>query len=157
MKMINLLNGLLVLGCVMALQPGYAMEPLSDNELASVTGREGFNKERLLQDFADLQAKLVADANDGDGRISAETFIGQTQLIFGAMGISLDNIVVDGVQYNGTMTLDANGVKTTVAIPSYFKSIQIGAVRLGGGPSIGMVEIVGLNLHNVHVQVSFHK
>lgn len=153
----SVFKSLMFLACLMSFHPAYSLQPMSDAELSEVTGRAGFNQQRILADFAKLKDQLLQDAADGDGRISAETFIAQTQFIFGALGINLDKVVIDGVQYSGTMTINAIGVKTTMAIPSSFKSIYIGEVRLGGGASIGSVEILGLNMHDMHVEVTFRK
>lgn len=81
-----------------------------------------FHPAYSLQPMGDTElSEVTGQAGFNQQRILAD---------FARLKYELLQDATDGVQYNGTMTINANGVKTTMAIPSYFKSIHIGEVRL---------------------------
>lgn len=115
------------------------MQVLSDSEMSNVYGSMDIG--------AALVSLLESKIQTGDA-LTVEDVIGQLNTVSQMFGVSLEDVTVAGTQYGGfQMALVKDGALAgNVQLPSSVERIHIGAIRLGGGTSIGMLTIDNIRM-----------
>lgn len=115
------------------------MQALSDTEMSNVYGSMDIG--------AALVSLLESKIQTGDA-LTVEDVIAQLNTVSQMFGVSLEDVTVAGAQYGGfQMALVKDGVLAgNVQLPSSVERIHIGAIRLGGGTSIGMLTIENIRM-----------
>ncbi|MEK2644809.1 hypothetical protein [Bdellovibrio sp. BCCA] len=115
------------------------LQEMNDSELASVYG---------ASNIAAYLVKVLEQKINSGQNISGEELMSDLALISKAFGVSFENIRVSGATYGGlSVSLIKDGqVIGTTQLPSHIEHVYIGSVRAGNGPSMGALEIQGLNV-----------
>lgn len=124
--------------------------PLSDDELATVTGQQ-FRSSDFVKG---LQEDLQRAALDKGSAMTTEEIFRQLAKIATVFGANFEDITINGMRFDGSSSLSmkANGVTTTLPLPSYIDNMTFG-LRFGDGPRVGVVEIQGLHMSGTTIKI----
>lgn len=131
------------------------LKSMSDSELSDSVGQRQFNAAAFVNGLA---ANLNAAMSNHDDTVVAEDIIKQITAFASAFGMVMDNVQIDGMKFDGTGSISVanqNGLMTTRPFPTYIETMTFD-LSAGGGPRIGQVEIQGLHMQGLNIQVSIH-
>lgn len=134
-----LLSTLLCTGLIGATVAKAEMIELSDAELHEV---------QATMDLSAALSGLIQSKIDMGINITPEEMMSTLNLFMQKFGVDLGHVKFIGTEYGDlklSLMRDGQFVGST-QLPSRFERIEIPQVRIGGGPSIGSIEI-----HNVHI------
>lgn len=139
MTLKKLIIGFLCLTSVLFSVANAKMEPMSEQELASIHGTMDLGNALVGM----LQQKINMGQN-----ISAEELVDSLKQLSQTFGVSLEEISFNGVKYG---ELDIGLIQDgqfagKVALPSSFERIEIGTIRIGNGASMGSLAIENVQL-----------
>ena len=129
---------------------------MSDSEMSNSVGQRQFNAESFINGLAMNLNATMRESNDS---VAAESIIKQIAAFSSAFGMEMTNVRVDGMQFNGTGSItivNEQGKSMTRPYPDYIETITFD-LSTTGGPRIGQVEIQGLRMEGLNIQVSIAK
>ena len=124
------------------------LQELTDAELAGVHGTIDIGNAIL----GILTAKIQSGQH-----MTAEELLKSLSLVAQAFGVGLEGLVVSGTQYGNFHVNLSRGPNLLgqVQLPSAIEAIHIGAIRLGGGQSIGSLTIENIQISG-QMKITIH-
>lgn len=129
------------------------LQPIPDRELGEIVGSREFDVVAFVNG---LTRSLENLANNPEGNVNPEDVLAQIMQFTAIFGMRIENIKFDGARYDGTGQLDLrsqDGSLYSTPFPTYFETISFD-MSLGGGPRVGAVEIQGLNMPGIKIEIS---